>query len=57
MSGTLSSKLAAAHFCGSALWPAADIPCLLMPSSDLGVDYDESGLTHPDLHINYQGKY
>lgn len=57
MSGASASKLAAAHFCGSALRSAADISCLLMPSPDLEVNYAESGFTHSDLHINYQDKH
>lgn len=52
MSGASASELAAANFCGSALRSAADIPCLLMSSPDLGVDYVESGFIHSDLHIN-----
>lgn len=57
MSGASASKVAAAHFSGSALGSAADIPCLLTPSPDLGVDYADSGFTHSDFHINYQDKY
>lgn len=40
MSGAQASKLAAAYFRVSALRSAADIPCLLMPSTEL----DSSGL-------------